>query len=149
MGPCLPPPLPRVLAGVELPAGGLLLGLWAAKLALCVHSCEPGAGRTVVETIRRLGRPEQGSTALVLVRIQMVPVFAKNLPALSPCCPLSLPHPSSFQCPGRVRSCAHSRNNSCSHDREALQLVQALALCPPYEGGWQSVLPTAGQVRKA
>ena len=80
----------RVLAGVELPAGGLLLGLWAAKLALCVHSCEPGAGRTIVETIRRLGRPEQGSTALVLVRIQMVPVFAKNLPALSPCCPLSL-----------------------------------------------------------
>jgi len=90
VGPCLPPPLPRVLAGVELPAGGLLLGLWAAKLALCVHSCEPGAGRTVVETIYRLGRPEQGSTALVLVRIQMVPVFAQNLPALSPCCLLSL-----------------------------------------------------------
>ncbi|XP_059747616.1 protein FAM178B isoform X4 [Bos taurus] len=67
VGPCLPPPLPRVLAGVELPAGGLLLGLWAAKLALCVHSCEPGAGRTVVETIHRLGRPEQGSTALVLL----------------------------------------------------------------------------------
>ena len=90
VGPCLPPPLPRVLAGVGLPAGGLLLGLWAAKLALCVHSCEPGAGRTVVETIYRLGRPEQGSTALVLVRIQMVPVFAQNLPALSPCCLLSL-----------------------------------------------------------
>ncbi|XP_017910368.1 PREDICTED: protein FAM178B isoform X2 [Capra hircus] len=67
VGPCLPPPLPRVQAGAELPAGGLLLGLWAAELALCVQSCEPGAGRTVVETIRRLGRPEQGSAAPVLL----------------------------------------------------------------------------------
>ncbi|XP_070330593.1 protein FAM178B isoform X4 [Odocoileus virginianus] len=46
---------------------GRLLGLRAAERALCVHSCEPGAGRTVLETIRRLGRPEQGSTALVLL----------------------------------------------------------------------------------
>ena len=40
------------------------------------------------------------------------------------------------------------RGNSCSHDREALQLVPALALCPPYEGGWQSILPSAGHVKR-
>ena len=81
--------------GSQLGRGCLPKGcFWGRGLQsplLCLHSCEPGAGGAVLETITRLGRPERGSTALVLVKLQMVPLFAQNLPpslSLPPALPL-------------------------------------------------------------
>lgn len=86
----LPCPAPPRAPGGEGPnqGGAATRGLLRGRCGLqsptlCLHSCEPRAGRAVLETIPRLARPVQGGTALVLAKLQMVPLFAENIPSPS------------------------------------------------------------------